>query len=63
LWLVETETGRARKLNIDTSEWTLPDSGPWGGFALSPDGKSIAFMMGRGGAEVWALENFMQAVK
>jgi len=63
LWLIDIQTGRDRKLNIDTSEWTLADSGPWGGFALSPDGTSIAFMMGKGGAEVWAMENFMQAVK
>jgi Tol biopolymer transport system component len=64
LWLLEIETGNPRKLNIDVSEWTLSESqGPGSGFALSPDGQSIAFLMGKSNSEVWALENFLSALK
>lgn len=64
LWLVEVGTAQGRKLNIDVSGWTMAEgSGPPGGFALSPDGRSIAFLMGKSGAEVWALENFLPALK
>jgi Tol biopolymer transport system component len=62
LWLIETDTANARKLDIDVSGWTL-GIGPFSGFALSPDGQSIAFMMGRSQNEVWALENFLSALK
>jgi hypothetical protein len=58
LWLIDIETGRGRKLNVDTSEWLLGEGGPPGGFAVSPDGQAITFLMGRSAAEVWALENF-----
>lgn len=64
LWLVEIETGNARKLNIDVSGWTLSKSeGPGSGFSLSPDGKSIAFVSGKHEREVWALENILSALK
>jgi Tol biopolymer transport system component len=60
LWLIETNTGRARTLDIDVSGWTLAEGGgPAGGFALSPDGRSITFLMGKSAVEVWALENFL----
>ena len=62
LWLIETDTANARKLDIDVSGWTL-GSGPMSGFALSWDGQSIAFMMGKSETEVWALENFLSALK
>lgn len=60
LWLIETETGHARKLDIDVSGWTLAEGGGLaGGFALSPDGRSITFLMRKSAGEVWALENFL----
>jgi Tol biopolymer transport system component len=60
LWLVDVGTAQGRKLDIDVSGWTLSEGGgPPGGFALSPDGRSIAFLMGKSGAEVWAMENFL----
>lgn len=62
LWLVSTETGTARKLDIDVSGWSMA-VGPFSGFALSPDGRSIAFLMGKSDVEVWALENFLAALK
>jgi Tol biopolymer transport system component len=50
LWLVEMETGRSRKLDVDIREWV-------GGFSLSPDGRSVAFLTGSDVAEIWAIEN------
>jgi Tol biopolymer transport system component len=38
---------------------TWPDGAD--GFSLSPDGRRVAFLMGKRGAEVWALENFLPA--
>ena len=64
LWLIETEAGRARKLDIDVSGWALAEgAGIGGGFALSPDGRSITFSMGKSSVEVWALENFLPGLK
>jgi Tol biopolymer transport system component len=64
LWLIETDAGRARKLDIDVSGWALAEgAGIGGGFALSPDGQSITFSMGKSSAEVWALENFLPGLK
>jgi Tol biopolymer transport system component len=62
LWLIETETGRERKLDIDVSAWSM-STGPFSGFALSPAGDSIAFLMGKSEVEVWALENFLSALE
>jgi len=62
LWLIEIETSRARKLDIDVSDWSLADDRAPGldvGFALSPDGRSIAFLVGKSGAEVWAMEGWL----
>lgn len=64
LWSIDVESGLSRQLKIDVSEWALGEgSGPPGGFSLSPDGRSIAFLMGKSGAEVWALENFLSVLK
>jgi len=64
LWLIETDAGRARKLDIDVSGWALAEgAGIGGGFALSPDGQSITFSMGKSSAEVWALENFLPGLQ
>ncbi len=65
LWSVDVATGRLRKLDIDTREWTLTAFISSGanhndaGFSLSPDGRQIAFLMGKSAVEVWALENFL----
>ncbi|HET9216584.1 MAG TPA: hypothetical protein VFR18_06370 [Terriglobia bacterium] len=63
LWLTEVESGQGRKLDIDVSRWTTTEPGPLSAFALSPDGKSIAFYMGSARNEVWAMENFLSALK
>ncbi len=34
-------------------------SGAQMGFSVSPDGRSIAFQVGKSADEVWALENFL----
>jgi len=60
LWLVPITGGRARKLDIDTNIWMEGSAGAGEqGFSLSPDGHSIAFVMGKTVSEVWALENFL----
>jgi Tol biopolymer transport system component len=63
LLLVDIESKRQRALDIDISAWTVGQAGPAGGYSLSPDGKSIAFLMGRSAAEVWAMENFLPAAR
>jgi Tol biopolymer transport system component len=55
--LVDVDTGRARTLDIDVSGWDLPN------VSLSPDGRSIAFLMGKQSQEVWAMENFLPPAK
>lgn len=71
LWLVPVTTGRPRKLDIDPELWRAGISNSSNatplvlqgdaGFSLSPDGRSIALMMGKTTAEVWALENLVPA--
>jgi Tol biopolymer transport system component len=64
LWVVPISSGQPRKLNIDFEPWALPDvGGTPGGFSFSRDGKRIAFLTGNSRAEVWALENFLPALK
>lgn len=67
LWMVPViGGGLPRRLAIDPMKWregtgdggALVQTGD-SGFALSPDGRSIAMMVGRTGSEVWALENFL----
>ena len=49
-----------RKLDIDVDAWHRGSSEWFGaGFSLAPDGKRIAFLMGKFSAEIWALENFV----
>lgn len=69
LWLVPVTTGRPRKLDIDPGLWRAGISNSSNatplvqqgdaGFALSPDGRSIALVMGKTAAEVWAFENLL----
>lgn len=71
LWLVPLTTGRPRKLDIDPALWRAGISNSNNatplvmqgdaGFSLSPDGRSIALVMGKTAAEVWALENIVPA--
>lgn len=62
LWLVPVAGGPHRKLDIDPNIWMAESTGGRDrGFSLSPDGRSIAFQMGKSASEVWALENFLPA--
>jgi Tol biopolymer transport system component len=61
LWLVSVAGGPPRKLDIDPSIWLGGASSNDVEFRVSPDGRSIAFVMGKTAAEVWALENFLPA--
>ena len=52
LLLVPTAGGQPRKVDLGVTRFA--------GFAVHPDGKQIAYVVGgRGTAEVWALENFL----
>jgi Tol biopolymer transport system component len=64
LWLTPVDEGRPRKLDIDPDLWMNGSPDPEKeAFGLSPDGRSIAFQMGKTVSEVWALENFLPAPK
>jgi len=52
-----------RRLDIDPALWTQGSGGAGSGFSLSPDGRRLAFLMGRNAAEVWVLENFLPPAK
>ncbi len=56
LWLVPIDGDKARKLDIDISEWNL---GGGYGIRLHPDGSQIAFFAGNQSEEIWSLENFL----
>jgi Tol biopolymer transport system component len=60
LWMVPVAGAAPRKLDIDVDAWHRGSSEWFGaGFSLAPDGKRIAFLMGKFSAEIWALENFV----
>jgi Tol biopolymer transport system component len=60
LWLFPIADGQPRKIDIDPDIWMNGSLAPGSdGFSLSPDGRSIAFQMGKQSDEVWALENFL----
>jgi len=63
LLLIPIDGTPVRKLDVDPDIWTrgAEEPGPDQGFSLSPDGRKIAFLMGKSAAEVWALENFLPA--
>ena len=59
LWALSVAGGPARKLDIDTNIWLEGSIFPSDdGFALSPDGRQIAFLTGYSADEVWVLKNF-----
>jgi Tol biopolymer transport system component len=62
LWMIPL-SGSPRMLDVDPGLWmdrAVEDGlGTDQGFALSPDGRHIAFLMGKQAAEVWALQNFL----
>ncbi len=55
LWLVPIDGDKARKLDIDISDWSL------GGreIRLHPNGREIAFFAGKQSEEIQSLENFL----
>ena len=61
LWYVPI-AGDPRKLDVDASQWT---TGPVGALSLHPDGRQLAVLLqsSKPGREVWALEDFLQALK
>src|SRR5262249_29204389 len=60
LLLVPIDGAPLRKLDIDAENWTRGAKHYFDqGFTLSPDGRHVAFLMGKSGSEVWALENFL----
>lgn len=71
LWLVPVTSGQPRKLDIDPELWRAGISNSSNatplvlqgdaGFTLSPDGRSVALVMGKTAAEVWVLENLVPA--
>jgi Tol biopolymer transport system component len=58
LWLVPINGGSPRKLDIDVTTWITTR-----GIRLDPRGNQIAFFSGKGGSEVWALENVVPVAK
>ncbi|HUQ93860.1 MAG TPA: tetratricopeptide repeat protein [Bryobacteraceae bacterium] len=64
LLLVSATGGPPRKIGIDSDRWIQGGVGGLDrGFSLSPDGRGIAFLTGKNAAEVWAIENFLPAIK
>jgi Tol biopolymer transport system component len=61
LWLVPVNGGVPRKLDIDL---TGAIGGQLGKIRLSPDGKRLAYVVGKSyRSETWVLENFLPALK
>jgi Tol biopolymer transport system component len=61
IWSVPLD-GPPRKLAIDPETWLKGAYAPWReGFSVSPDGRHLAFVMGKTDTEMWALENFLPA--
>jgi Tol biopolymer transport system component len=56
LWIVDVDSGRARKLDVDIGHWIIED-----GFHIDRAGTQIAFVANAGqpGLEIRALENFL----
>lgn len=62
LWEVPIDGRPARSLDIDAGTFATGAEGALDqGFALSRDGKRIAFLSGRTAHEVWAVENLLAA--
>ena len=59
LWIVDVDSGRSRKLDVDIRHWIIGD-----GFHIDRAGKQIAFVANAGqpGLEIRALENFLPGV-
>jgi Tol biopolymer transport system component len=62
LWLVPITGEPPRRLDVDISEWS---GGPVGAPSLHPDGRQLAFVQlsSEPTTQVWALENFLPALK
>jgi Tol biopolymer transport system component len=60
LWLVPIDGGPRRRLDIDPRIWMDGSAGGVDrGFSLSPDGRHMAFLVGRQVREVWAFEGLL----
>ena len=59
LWIVDVDSGRSRKLDVDIGHWIIED-----GFHIDRAGKQIAFVANAGqpGLEIRALENFLPGI-
>jgi Tol biopolymer transport system component len=62
LWLVPITGEPPRRLDVDISGWS---GGPFGAPSLHPDGRQLAFVQrsSEPTTQVWALENFLPALK
>jgi Tol biopolymer transport system component len=62
-WEVPVDGRPARRLAIDGAVFTKDAEGMLDqGFAISPDGRQIAFLSGRTGHEVWAVEHLLSSL-
>ena len=57
LWLVPTNGGQSRKIDLGVKDF--------GAFTMHPDGRQIAFVFvaGQNKEEVWVLENFLPGLQ
>jgi hypothetical protein len=63
LWEVPIDGRPARQLAVDAAVFTKDAEGMLDqGFAISPDGRQIAFLSGRTAYEVWAVEHLLASL-
>lgn len=63
LWEVPIDGRAARALDIDATVFEEGSAGGLDqGFAVSPDGRRVAYLSGRTAYEVWAVENLLTAL-
>lgn len=60
LWLAPIDGTTPRKLDFDANRLVPYATGK---IRLHPDGRQLAYVVGRSTNEVWAMENFLPALK
>jgi WD40-like Beta Propeller Repeat len=62
LWRVSATDGAARKVSLN-AEWAQHLAVPGRhSTTFHPDGRHVAFIMGKSQVEIWALENFLSTL-